>query len=422
LGVIDSIVRIADFVLQGLLFLFVVWYALHGISSFDEWFKDKVDLFLGRKRNSTDSNNTVAFVFTETVMFAVIIGGAYAIGLATNSLSFVVLEPPHEHIIKVVREDKTFDPFSWPLVFSPIRRTVSHHEQAVHVRSLCEELAWKSEKRELAQAELEPLVKQLRVLRGAMVCFLTLTLVCFVKFCIQLVQRRRGSYHQSSRWWLPIVYTVLSFLFYIGCMQAWAFVEADYHLNVYLGLQTASAATLTSAGNSSPPSAPSGLSSDALCASLSEPQAGVSEVDAALNDFHDAASNADFDRYFSHFADNAVFLGTDSTERWTTSQFRKYAKSGFEHGGWTYIPKERHVFLSEDGNVAWFDEKTYSIDKKTDSKKYGEMRGTGVLIKSGKTWKLVQYSLLKPIPNDLFNSIVGMIEAPKGQGTPSTVP
>ena len=118
-------------------------------------------------------------------------------------------------------------------------------------------------------------------------------------------------------------------------------------------------------------------------------QSGVPEVDAVLNDLHDAASKADFNRYFSHFTEGAVFLGTDPSERWPISEFRAYAKLRFERGdGWTYVPKERHVSLSDDGNVAWFDEMT-------ESKKYGNMRGTGVLVKSGKTWKVAQYNLLK---------------------------
>jgi ketosteroid isomerase-like protein len=134
-------------------------------------------------------------------------------------------------------------------------------------------------------------------------------------------------------------------------------------------------------------------------------QKQVPEVDAVLNDLHDAASRGDYNRYFSHFSDDAVFLGTDPDERWTTSQFRIYAKPRFERGGgWTYTPVARHVYLSKDRQVAWFDESL-------NSKKYGNMRGTGVLVKSGTTWKLTQYNLLKPIPNDSFVKVVEMIEA-----------
>jgi hypothetical protein len=125
-------------------------------------------------------------------------------------------------------------------------------------------------------------------------------------------------------------------------------------------------------------------------------QSRVPEVDAVLNDLHAAASAANFDRYFSHFAPNAVFLGTDPAERWTTPEFMAYARKRF---GWTYVPKQRHIFLSGDKSVAWFDETL-------ESPKYGLMRGTGVLVRSGATWKLAQYNLEKPIPNALFPRVV----------------
>src|SRR5438067_6674996 len=41
-------------------------------------------------------------------------------------------------------------------------------------------------------------------------------------------------------------------------------------------------------------------------------QAAINQV---LDDWHDAASKADEERYFGHFANGAVFLGTDATER-----------------------------------------------------------------------------------------------------------
>lgn len=133
------------------------------------------------------------------------------------------------------------------------------------------------------------------------------------------------------------------------------------------------------------------------------PQSQVPEIDAVLNDLHDAASKADYNRYFSHFSEQAIFLGTDNSERWTTPQFRDYAKDRF---GWTYIPQQRCVFLSPDKSVAWFDETL-------ESPKYHDMRGTGVLVKSGNAWKLTQYNLVKPIPNAVFTDVVAMGEFKK---------
>jgi ketosteroid isomerase-like protein len=130
-------------------------------------------------------------------------------------------------------------------------------------------------------------------------------------------------------------------------------------------------------------------------------------VAAVLDDFHDAASKADGARYFGHFAEDAVFLGTDITERWTVDAFKAYALPYFDQGrGWTYVPQARHVYVSSDGQSAWFDEILRNEN-------FGDTRGTGVLLKVGDAWKVAQYHLTLPVPNDLIYKLVEMIEAGK---------
>jgi ketosteroid isomerase-like protein len=130
-------------------------------------------------------------------------------------------------------------------------------------------------------------------------------------------------------------------------------------------------------------------------------------VSAVLDALHDAASKADFDRYFGLFAENAVFLGTDATERWSVADFQAYAKPIFDRGrGWTYTPTGRHVYLARDGQTAWFDEALENAN-------LGETRGTGVLVKEGGTWKIAQYNLTIPIPNALARDVVRQIRAAK---------
>ncbi|MDH3427291.1 MAG: nuclear transport factor 2 family protein, partial [Gemmatimonadota bacterium] len=80
-------------------------------------------------------------------------------------------------------------------------------------------------------------------------------------------------------------------------------------------------------------------------------------VAATLDALHAAASEADGDSYFALFAEEGVFYGTDATERWSVDQFRAYVLPFFDRGqGWTYTPTERHVYVSDDGSTAWFDE------------------------------------------------------------------
>lgn len=126
-------------------------------------------------------------------------------------------------------------------------------------------------------------------------------------------------------------------------------------------------------------------------------------VEAVLDDWHRAASRADGERYFGHMARGAIFIGTDATERWDRDAFQAYADPYFSQGrGWTYEPLERHVYVEND--VAWVDERLWN-------EKYGETRGSGVLHRIGRTWRIVHYVLSLPIPNDLAIEVVERIRS-----------
>jgi SnoaL-like domain len=141
-----------------------------------------------------------------------------------------------------------------------------------------------------------------------------------------------------------------------------------------------------------------------LLTTLQAQPGGKSAVSEVLDNFHDAASQADGDRYFAHFAPDGIFLGTDIKERWTLEEFKAYALPYFRKGqGWTYQPKSRHIYLSQDGKTAWFDEILLN-------EKFGETRGSGVLIDHDGVWKLSQYHLTLPVPNEIIEEVVKMIE------------
>lgn len=126
---------------------------------------------------------------------------------------------------------------------------------------------------------------------------------------------------------------------------------------------------------------------------------------AVLDAVHRLASEADFEGYFGLYTDDAIFLGTDAMERWTIAEFKQYARPAFDRGtGWTYTMTERNVFVSGDGNTAWFDERLQNAA-------FGECRGTGVLVKQDGEWKVAQYNLTVPIPNDLLRTFAGQIKA-----------
>jgi len=136
-------------------------------------------------------------------------------------------------------------------------------------------------------------------------------------------------------------------------------------------------------------------------------------VDLVLNELHDAASKADGARYFALFEPDGVFLGTDATERWTVPEFRSYAQARFDTGqGWTYTTTSRHVYVSRDGRTAWFDEMLHNA-------KYGECRGSGVLTQRDGAWRIAQYNLSVPVPNDLLPTVADMIRAQPGARNPN---
>jgi len=131
------------------------------------------------------------------------------------------------------------------------------------------------------------------------------------------------------------------------------------------------------------------------------------EINQVLDDWHDAAARADEERYFGHFATEAVFLGTDATERWDVPAFRAYAHPHFAKGkAWTFRATRRDVTVGDSG-VAWFDEAL-------ETQNMGPARGSGVLLKdSGGRWKIAQYNLAITIPNERFSDVKKILDAPR---------
>lgn len=125
------------------------------------------------------------------------------------------------------------------------------------------------------------------------------------------------------------------------------------------------------------------------------------DVSTVLDGFHGAAATADWDTYFGLMTDDSIFLGTDAGERWDKPTFQGYASQA--PNGWRYDLKERHINFTPDGNTAWFDEILVN-------KKYGTSRGTGVVIRTPSGWRIAQYHLTFPIPNDLADGITQQIQ------------
>ncbi|MBN4050191.1 nuclear transport factor 2 family protein [Desulfobulbus sp. AH-315-M07] len=142
-------------------------------------------------------------------------------------------------------------------------------------------------------------------------------------------------------------------------------------------------------------------------ASVSAGWADEKTVDRLLSAWHAAAARADEEAYFGYFADDAVFLGTDETERWKRDAFREYAHPHFAKGkAWSFQATRRAIAFSGDGTIAWFDE-----DLTTPN--LGPARGSGVLVKRGGDWWIKHYNLTITVPNERFKEVKVLLETPK---------
>lgn len=122
-------------------------------------------------------------------------------------------------------------------------------------------------------------------------------------------------------------------------------------------------------------------------------------IDSVLDDWHRAAARADFDTYFGHMTEDAVFIGTDPTEYWEGNAFREFSRPYFDKGkAWDFTPVERHVYLNDRADLAWFDE---LLDTRMEL-----CRGSGVLRKVDGQWKIAHYVLSLTVPNDNVDELV----------------
>jgi len=125
---------------------------------------------------------------------------------------------------------------------------------------------------------------------------------------------------------------------------------------------------------------------------------GKKDVNELVDSWHQAASEANFDNYFSLMTEGTHFLGTAAEENWTKAEFMKFSKPYFDKGkAWNFKMLDRNIYLSEDKNTIWFDERLDTW--------MGICRGSGVLIEENKKWKIKHYVLSLLIPNETVEAV-----------------
>ena len=122
-------------------------------------------------------------------------------------------------------------------------------------------------------------------------------------------------------------------------------------------------------------------------------------INQTIDAWHKAASNAQFDNYFSLMTSDGVFIGTDATENWQNETFKTFSKPYFDKGkAWNFSSLQRNIYLNKNQDTAWFDELLDTQMK--------ICRGSGVLMKVENEWKIAHYVLSMTIPNELTTEVI----------------
>ena len=130
-----------------------------------------------------------------------------------------------------------------------------------------------------------------------------------------------------------------------------------------------------------------------------EKEALKKEINSSLNNWHKAASEANFEGYFGLMDSISIFIGTDASENWDLNKFKSFSKPYFDKGkAWSFETLERNVYVNNFGNFVWFDELLNTW--------MGTCRGSGVLEKKENSWKIKHYVLSVAIPNDDVQAVI----------------
>lgn len=122
-------------------------------------------------------------------------------------------------------------------------------------------------------------------------------------------------------------------------------------------------------------------------------------INTTLDNWHKAATEANFDNYFNLMTDDGVFIGTDATENWQNDAFKSFSKPYFDKGkAWSFTTVDRNIYVYDNHKIAWFDELLDTQMKLC--------RGSGILKLENNQWKVAHYVLSITIPNENVTEVV----------------
>lgn len=129
------------------------------------------------------------------------------------------------------------------------------------------------------------------------------------------------------------------------------------------------------------------------------PEANIHQL---LDNWHRAAATADEDTFFGSMTPQAVYLGTDASERWLRDELREWSAEYFaKESAWDFTPSARQLAFSQDRTTAWFDEKLDTW--------MGTCFGSGVVVLTPEGWKIAHYHLAFTVPNERMDSVLKLL-------------
>ena len=129
----------------------------------------------------------------------------------------------------------------------------------------------------------------------------------------------------------------------------------------------------------------------------------TARINAFVDAWHDDAAHAR-PAFFDKIASDAIYIGTDKTERWGREAFREWARPAFARPvAWAFTPLHRNVQFSADRKFIWFDEQVRSSSM-------GILQASGVVRPTASSFEMVHYQLSIAVPNDVIPQVTGAIK------------
>lgn len=132
------------------------------------------------------------------------------------------------------------------------------------------------------------------------------------------------------------------------------------------------------------------------------PSSDLTAITHTLDEWHAAASLGDSSGFFSRMTPDAVYIGTDATERWTRTSMGKDLGKHFDgKKAWHFIASNRHYAATGNPNVIHIDENLQTW--------MGPCRGSGLVRKINGKWYISLYNLANTVPNAHIKEYVSLL-------------